>query len=99
MITNIDELTQNEAVAYFKADLCLSDPDNYSLDEKRKICEEMESSSKAIEDAMKKDFDSMPPELRVKLLDMLCASGCESEKFWKDLLLGEIPDSVSELAR
>ena len=26
MIANIDELTQNEAVAYFKADLCLSDP-------------------------------------------------------------------------
>lgn len=64
MITNIDELTQNEAVAYFKADLCLSDPDNYSLDEKREICEQMESTSKAIEDAMKADFESLPPEFR-----------------------------------
>ena len=35
MITSIDELTQNEAVAYFRADICLSDSDNYSLDEKR----------------------------------------------------------------
>ena len=99
MITNIDELTQNEAVAYFRADLCLSDPHNYSLDEKREICEQMESTSKAIEDAMKKDFESLPPEFRMKLLDMLCASGCESEKFWKDLLLGEMPDSPSEMAR
>ena len=98
MITNIDELTQNEAVAYFRADLCLSDPDNYTLDEKREICEQMESTSKAIEDAMRTDFESLPPEARVKLLDMLCASGCESEQFWKDLLLGEIPENVSEIA-
>ena len=99
MITNIDELTQNEAVAYFRADLCLSDPDNYTLDEKREICEQMESTSKAIEDAMKTDFESLPPEFRVKLLDMLCASGCESERFWKDLLLGEVPNSIDEMAR
>jgi len=98
MITNIEELTQNEAVAYLKADLCLSDPDNYSLDEKREICEEMAATSQAIEDAMRKDFESMPPEFRVKLLDMLCASGCESEKFWKELLLGKVPDSVEELS-
>lgn len=48
MITNIDELAQDEAVAYFKADLCLSDPDNYTLDEKREICEEMAATSEAI---------------------------------------------------
>ena len=95
MITNIDELTQNEAIAYFKADLCLSDPDNYSLDEKREICKQMESTSKAIEDAMKADFESLPPEFRVKLLDMLCASGCESEKFWKNLFIGEMPVSAA----
>ena len=29
MITNIDELTQNEAVAYLKADLCHRDPENF----------------------------------------------------------------------
>ena len=99
MIANIDELTLNEAVAYFKADLCLSDPESFSLDEKREICEQMESTSKAIEDAMKADFESLPPEFRVKLLDMLCASGCESEEFWKGLLLGEMPDSPEELVR
>lgn len=99
MISNVDELIQDEAVAYFRADLCLSDPKNYSLDEKREICEQMDSASKAIEDAMKKDFESLPPEFRVKLLDMLCASGSESERFWNDLLLGEVPDNVSEIAR
>lgn len=99
MIANIDELTLNEAVAYFKADLCLSDPESFSLEEKREICEQMESTSKAIEAAMKADFESLPPEFRVKLLDMLCASCCESEEFWKGLLLGDMPDSPEELVR
>ena len=27
---------------------------------------------------------------------MLCASGCESEESWKDLLLGDMPDSLEE---
>ena len=69
MITNIDELTQNEAVAYLKADLWLSDPDNYSLDEKREICEEMAATSEAIEEAMRKDFSELPPR----------RAGCDAE--------------------
>ena len=89
MITNIDELAQNEAVAYLKADLCLSDPDNYSLDEKREICEQMESSSRAIEDAMRADFEQLPPGARSKLLSMLCESGIESAEWWWDVLVGE----------
>ena len=97
MIINIDELTQNEAVAYFKAGLCLSDSKNYSLDEKREICEQMESTSKTIEDAMKVDFEQLPLELRIRLLDMQCASGVEGERFWKELLIGETPDSAEEI--
>ena len=99
MIENAQQLIEDEAMAYFRADVCLGSPQSFSLDEKREICEQTESTSKAIEDAMKKDFESLPPAFRVKLLDMLCASGCESEKFWKDLLLGEMPDSAEDLAK
>ena len=98
-ITNIDELTQNEAVAYFKADLCLSDPDNYSLEEKREICDEMAATSKAIEAAIKADFEALPPEAQDKLLDMLCASGCMTPEWWKSTLFGEMPNSVEEIER
>lgn len=97
MIENMQELIEDEAMAYFRADVCLGSPESFSLDEKREICEQMESTSKAIEDAMKADFESLPPESRVKLLDMLCSSGCELEEFWKDLLLGEMPDSPAQL--
>lgn len=48
---------------------------------------------------MKKDFEILPPEFRVKPLEMLCTSGYESEKFWKNLLLVEVPDNVGEIVR
>lgn len=38
---------------------------------------------------MRKDFESMPPEARTKLLDMLCQSGVESPQWWFDVLVGE----------
>ncbi len=97
MIENTRELVEAEEMAYFRADVCLGSPQSFTLDEKREICEQMESTSKAIEDAMRKDFESLPPEFRAKLLDMLCASGCESEEFWKNLLLGEMPSSTEDL--
>ena len=74
-------------------------PQSFTLEEKKQICADMEASTEAIDAAMRADCESLPPEFRAKLLDMLCASGCESEKFWKDLLLGEVPDNVNEIVR
>ena len=42
------------------ADLCLYSPESYTLDAKRDICNEMVSSSKAILDAMREDFQAYP---------------------------------------
>ena len=76
-------------MAYFRADLCISSPESYSLDEKRDICNGMITSSKAMLDAMREDFEQLPPELRSRLLDMLCQSGVESSQWWWDVLVGE----------
>ena len=84
-----EELRQNEEMAYFRADLCLSSPESYSLEEKKDICNGMMNTSKATLDAMRADFESMPPELRSKLLDMLCQSGIESPEWWWQVLVGE----------
>ena len=84
-----EELRQDEEMAYFRADLCLSSPESYSLEEKKDICNGMMDTSKAMLDAMRADFESMPPELRSKLLDMLCQSGVESPEWWWDVLVGE----------
>ena len=97
MSTNWNTLREEHEIAYLRADICLGSPQSYSLGEKRQICADMEASTAEIDAAMRADFESLPPEFRVKLLDMLCASGCESEKFWKDLLLGALPDSPDDI--
>lgn len=43
----------------------------------------------AIQDAMRADFEQLPPNARAKLLDMFCASGVESPQWWWDVLVGE----------
>ena len=83
------ELSQAEEMAYFRADLCLYSPESYSLEEKKQIYNEMMSTSKAVLDAMREDFDQMPPDARAKLLDMLCQSGVESPEWWWNVLVGE----------
>lgn len=89
MIANMQELAQAEDMAYFKADLCLYSPESYTLEEKRNICNEMISTSGAILDAMRADFEQLPPEARAKLLAMLCQSGTGSPQWWWDVLVGE----------
>ena len=84
-------LGEDYELAYFRADACLGSPQSFSLEEKKQICADMEAGTAEVDAAMRADFESLPPEFRVKLLDMLCASGCESEEFLKDLLLGEAP--------
>lgn len=61
-------------MAYFKADPCCCSPENYSLEKKRGICNEMISMSKAV----RADFEQLPSDARSKLLDMLCQSGVVS---------------------
>ena len=83
------ELQQAEDMAYFRADLCLYSPESYTLEEKRDICNDMMSTSKAMLDAMREDFEQLPPDARSKLLDMLCRSGVETPEWWWDVLVGE----------
>ena len=82
------ELQQAEDMAYFKADPCCYSPESYSLDEKKDICNEMVSTSKAMLDAMRADFEQLPTEARSKHFDMLCQSGVESPEWWWDVLVG-----------
>ncbi len=72
------KLQQDEDMAYFRADLCLSSPESYSLEEKKQICNEMAAASMAQLAAMREDFQSYPHEIQERLLGMLSMSGVES---------------------
>ena len=89
MNENWNDLCQAEDMAYFRADICLSSPESYTLEEKSQICDDMISTSAAILDAMRADFETYPPELRAKLLDALCSSGTETPEWWWDVLVGD----------
>ena len=91
--TDWTALQQAEAMAYFKADLCCYSPESFSLEEKKEICNDMISTSKAMldamRDAMRADFEQLPADARSKLLDMLCQSGVESPEWGWNVLVGE----------
>lgn len=72
------ELQQAENMACFKADLFCCSPESYTPEEKAAICDDMISTSKAILDAMRADFEQLPAGVRSKPLDMLCQSEVES---------------------
>ena len=54
--TQITQLCEDNELAFFRADACLGSPESFSLEEKAAICEGMDATNKAIEDAIRKDF-------------------------------------------
>ena len=94
----IRQLKEEHEMAYFRGDLATSSPESYSIDEMREISEAMDASTAKVDAAMRADFETMPPEMKVKMLDMLAASGVESREWWEKILCGfEVPDSPSDL--
>ena len=92
------QLCEDNELAFLRADVCLGSPQSFTLEEKSKICDDIEKTNAAIEDAIRRDFETLPPELQDKLLDMLCASGCMTQEWWKETLLGPMPSSVDDIA-
>lgn len=82
------KLKDAEELAYFKADLVDISPQSYSLEEKKRILDEMVDSSSAIEDALRADFNTLDEVAQTKLLDALAAKGPESREWWRRLLVG-----------
>ena len=93
-----NQLCEENELAFFRTDVCLGSPQSFTLEEKAKICDGMEATNKAIEEAIKKDFEALPPEFQGKLLDMLCAPGCMTPEWWRETPAGTMPDSPECLA-
>ena len=67
----MNELTQAEDMAYFRADLCCYSPESYTLEEKKEICNDMMATSKAALDAMREGFDGTRREYLQPVLEHL----------------------------
>ena len=97
MATDWNRLAEEHELAYFRADVCLGSPHSFTLEEKRRICEEMEASTNEIDEAMRRDFQQLPPIAQDKMLDLLQKADPEHFDWWKELLLGIIPESLDQL--
>ncbi len=93
------QLIEENELAYFRAGVCLGSPESYSLEEKAGICSDMEETSARIDAAMKEDFEAMPPRMQARMLDMLCERDPGMARWWKELLVGKVPDCVDEVTR
>ena len=97
MNTNWNALAEEHEIAYLRGDLATSSPESYSIDEMKAISDGMSESTAKVDAALKADFESLPPKAQGMLLDMLCASGCMTPEFWKEVLLGKMPNRPAEI--
>lgn len=91
------ELAKEHEIAYFRADVCLGSPQSYSLEEKRRICEDMDASTAKVESAMRDDFNAMPPQAQALMLDLLEQADPGNFAWWLDALVGEMPNAAPVL--
>ena len=97
MATDWNRLAEEHELAYFRADVCLGSPHSFTLEEKRRICEEMEASTNEIDEAMRRDFQQLPPFAQGKMLDLLQKADPEHFDFWMETLVGKVPDDAKGL--
>ena len=72
-------------------------PGSYSIDEMRDVSTAADASTAKVASAMCTDFESLPPEAKVKLPGMLAESGVESRERWENILCGfKVPDEPPE---
>lgn len=46
--SQVNQLCEDNELAFFRADVCLSSPQSFTLEEKAIICEDMDATNKAI---------------------------------------------------
>ena len=84
------ELAQAEDYAYYKGDLVLSLPKgSYTTEGMWDILMDMFRTSIAIQDEMRRHFESLPGLDQIRLFDALCESGVRTPKWWFNVLLAD----------
>ena len=80
------QLKEANEFAYFRAECCLMSPESYSLEEKQAICQEMDKTNEAIDQAIRDEFFSMPEDMQKALYQMLTKYAPELKDYWDTVL-------------
>lgn len=81
-----EQLREEHEIAYLRGGLATSSPESYTLEEMKGVSDGMFESTARIDAAMRADFWNLPADARVKLLDMLGASDCQTRVWWEEVL-------------
>ena len=85
--TDFNSFYTEHSLAYMRADLALSSPQSYSLDEMREITDDISRLTSISDDAMREDFQSMPIKAQVRMLDLLKEADPSYYDEWLDRLM------------
>lgn len=87
MATDWQTLEEAEDHAYFMAELVDISPESFTLEEKRKILDDMLEASSAIENRMRGNFAELDEVTQTRLLDSLGTSGYRDRDWWYRMLM------------
>ena len=87
-----DRLRQEHEIAFLRGDLATSSPESYTIDDMREISEAMNASTAEVEAALRVDFNAMTPEAQGRMIELLEEVDPENIEWWKNVLIGRIPD-------
>ena len=88
-----NDLMVKHELAYLRGDLATSSPESYTIEEMKTISDGMFASTAEVESAMRKDFQSWPPEAQARMLDLLQKADPDHFDWWMETLVGKMPDS------
>lgn len=89
MATDWQTLEEAEDHAYFMAELVDISPESFTLEEKRKILDDMLEASSAIENRMRGNFAELDEVTQTRLLDSLGTSGYRDRDWWYRMLMDD----------
>lgn len=82
----VEEAHEDHEIALLHADLCLSDPEAYGIEEKAAICKELQESRFALYESMKREIQAWPPEFRESFIRR-AADDVYDEVWWRRFLM------------
>lgn len=86
MADTIEQLYVEQELALLRADLAVSSPESYTFEEMRQISAELDSATEALDEAVRKDFQSLSQEEQRAMLMFLEELGGQEDGFWLELL-------------
>ena len=77
---------ENMAAIEFKMQMAIDNPVMYTLEELQAMQREYDEASAAADKLMRDDFQSMPPEMQKRMLQLLAGDEAHTPQFWLDIL-------------